>query len=557
MSGKKEQKPEISKKADKMIDNHREFLDMDTDEEDFGPQESPEVEEELPPEPEKPVFTERDLITLEVYKPMGLTTLYVPKENISKTFLEPSEKIDCFLLGEDIKTILLEEDERKRKIVDRLEKIVWAWIKQIHRETRVVPSRRKIEGIQEEVNYWNAKHLNLNYLKTQLLNPEVRSIIDILRNLRSVSVNKFDELARHIKERLKETLSNLTYLNILLDFCKNLTVPENSENSITEVLLLILFIWTESPFYRDTNNIETLCQAFSSQIVHQCKNYIKLDVALESNPEEGMKVLKKCIFCCDIYKVIYDNLMTNVVSYINSDKKWDVNKTEVFNKIDTFKQRCYDVYEICEALVLFGRYNKIGLFGGTRGIEYDAYWREIENIFYEILNEIIAVRDIIFDITNSNWLKKFKRFKYTILQLENMIVNLINDIFKSVKNIEEGIEAIYTLQKFKKRDSLREILQNKWMQVWTIFNNEIEYCYTNAINASKIYELSEQKTDINVNMLCISQYLKAQYNIMINAMDWIGDCVIEQCTLQQYRHVLDVIDKRRKMFNTYNTYGTQ
>lgn len=38
MSGKKEQKPEISKKADKMIDNHREFLDMDTDEEDFGPQ---------------------------------------------------------------------------------------------------------------------------------------------------------------------------------------------------------------------------------------------------------------------------------------------------------------------------------------------------------------------------------------------------------------------------------------------------------------------------------------------------------------------------------------
>lgn len=105
------------------------------------------------------------------------------------------------------------------------------------------------------------------------------------------------------------------------------------------------------------------------------------------------------------------------------------------------------------------------MFGGTRGIEYDAYWREIENIFYEILNEIIAVRDIIFDITNSNWLKKFKRFKYTILQLENMIVNLINDIFKSVKNIEEGIEAIYTLQKFKKRDSLREILQNKWMQV--------------------------------------------------------------------------------------------
>lgn len=35
---KKEQKSEILKKSDKMMDTHREFLDMDTDEEDFGHQ---------------------------------------------------------------------------------------------------------------------------------------------------------------------------------------------------------------------------------------------------------------------------------------------------------------------------------------------------------------------------------------------------------------------------------------------------------------------------------------------------------------------------------------
>lgn len=58
-----------------------------------------------------------------------------------------------------------------------------------------------------------------------------------------------------------------------------------------------------------------------------------------------------------------------------------------------------------------------------------------------------------------------KQFRYTILQLENMVVNLINDIFKNIKNIEEGIEAIYTLQKFKKRKNLQKILQNKWIQV--------------------------------------------------------------------------------------------
>lgn len=38
MSVKKEQKSEILRKSDKMIDSHREFLDMDADEENIGHQ---------------------------------------------------------------------------------------------------------------------------------------------------------------------------------------------------------------------------------------------------------------------------------------------------------------------------------------------------------------------------------------------------------------------------------------------------------------------------------------------------------------------------------------
>ena len=92
--------------------------------------------------------------------------------------------------------------------------------------------------------------------------------------------------------------------------------------------------------------------------------------------------------------------------------------------------------------------------------------REVESLFYESLNEIITAHDIVFDVTKPIWFLKIKQFRYTVLQLENMIINLINDIFKSIRNIEEGIEAIYALQKFKKRENLRELLQTKWIQVY-------------------------------------------------------------------------------------------
>lgn len=84
------------------------------------------------------------------------------------------------------------------------------------------------------------------------------------------------------------------------------------------------------------------------------------------------------------------------------------------------------------------------------------------------MDETIAIRDIIFDVTKSMWLQKIENFRYIIRQLENMVVNLINDVFKDVKNVEEGVEAIFAFQKFKKRESLKELLENKWIQVYNI-----------------------------------------------------------------------------------------
>ncbi|XP_043279409.1 dynein-1-beta heavy chain, flagellar inner arm I1 complex isoform X2 [Venturia canescens] len=61
-----------SKKVKKMekptvVSSNREYLDMDTDEEEFGRQETPEPEEELEIEPDKPVFTEEELNKLVEY----------------------------------------------------------------------------------------------------------------------------------------------------------------------------------------------------------------------------------------------------------------------------------------------------------------------------------------------------------------------------------------------------------------------------------------------------------------------------------------------------------
>jgi len=39
----------------------------------------------------------------------------------------------------------------------------------------------------------------------------------------------------------------------------------------------------------------------------------------------------------------------------NSDKPWDLDKPTIFNHVDSFVQRCDDMIDVCDAMIVFGR----------------------------------------------------------------------------------------------------------------------------------------------------------------------------------------------------------
>lgn len=81
----------------------------------------------------------------------------MPKESQLDTFLEPPNRVECYLLGENAKTFVSEENEEKRNLIGRLDKIAWSWIRQMDEATRVPTAGNRIQNIQGEVDYWNAK----------------------------------------------------------------------------------------------------------------------------------------------------------------------------------------------------------------------------------------------------------------------------------------------------------------------------------------------------------------------------------------------------------------
>ncbi|XP_025073207.1 dynein-1-beta heavy chain, flagellar inner arm I1 complex-like, partial [Pogonomyrmex barbatus] len=395
-----------------------------------------------------------------VYKSINLTKLYIPEDNIADTATLSIDK-RLNLLETNMQHISNEMRESEKALIDRFEGIVRYWIKQI-REILASTSMCKSERtIYNESQRWIARYFNLNCLYDQVSNTKIQSILHLLENAYSPSVDSLRLLILQLHEGLEQAASNITYLNVLSEACNDLKCPDEIEKPVTRILFLILFIWTESPFYNISSNIEILCEAISTQIVYQCKNYVNVQEILEGNAENGINILQKCICCCQTYKTIY-NKVIKITALIKSNSVWDVNRQLVFNHIDTFIQRCHDVIEICNSSVVFGSIINMKMVVLSH---LYIYCCRIENLFYESLDKIKKIRDDILDVTKSSWLENMLKFRNFIMELENMVKNLIDCIFKEIKNVEEGIEAIYALQRFKYKESLRNILSRKWVQV--------------------------------------------------------------------------------------------
>lgn len=272
-------------------------------------------------------------------------------------------------------------------------------------------------------------------------------------------------------------------------------------------------------FFR--NKIDTLVRALGAQIIEQCKKYINLDTILEGDASEGKKMLENSINCCQGFIQIFERLSqkdahsgTPVISKINTNT--------AFCHVNIFIQRCQDLIEISDARFVYDTCEEVKMIGGAGGMEHELQYKKIEDSFSGILEEVNEIGDSILDVTTNTWLGRIVLIGQKIQDIDNMVKNLIEEIFKDVLNIEEGIEALYAMKRFATREHLRVTICNYWMVVWKIFERELENI--DIREEDNLYDTASIRNAGVATLLRIkTEYLSSQFNIMINASDWLGD----------------------------------
>lgn len=190
----------------------------------------------------------------------------------------------------------------------------------------------------------------------QVKHPAVKHITKILVTTHSTFIIQFQTLCDEIIQKIGEAKSNIEFLQVIKQPCAVLECvvdPDEIAKHIPQIMSLFRFIWMESPFYNSETRITNLFKSLSNQIIILCRNYINLEALFNGATKKALGEFTKCIECCKKYREIYD-----IMAEAHNDKKagtWELDTGFIFNYIDSFIQRCFDMLDVCNCMVIFGR----------------------------------------------------------------------------------------------------------------------------------------------------------------------------------------------------------
>lgn len=134
----------------------------------------------------------------------GSTVLYVPQEKIDD----------------------IEEASKSKDLVQRLEASVVHWTRQIKEviNSQQATTSSDTTGLVEEVQFWRGRCDDFFGITEQLDRPEVHKIIEVLKFCRSGYLDPFLRLSNLIQDGSQQSESNLKFLSLLLEPCKEVFI---------------------------------------------------------------------------------------------------------------------------------------------------------------------------------------------------------------------------------------------------------------------------------------------------------------------------------------------
>lgn len=393
-------------------------------------------------------------------KIVGVSMLYVPSKNL------------------DLRTVISSNDQYRI-----FELIVNQWISSI----RLVLNELKLANSNESRNlidecyFYKTLVDTLKAIQLQAESVDCSNIISGLYRFNSHMVDQLHNLLSDVQIQFDIAMNNYQYLFLLLEPCQELENSEILENMpahLSKIIQTIKYIWLNSKYLNTKEGITGLFLRFSGQLIAYFRRKINVSaIIIDGQLMEGVQLAKQCIDNCNYYKILFENTL--------NDGNGDIGELEaIFGKIDEFIQRLGDLMELCECVMVYGKSDaeinnrfdetiETSVITGDFNTKFGQTHITLAKRFSQELDILKKSFNNMLNVSNKAWTITFAEFKRKMVVLDQAVIDLIENLFLTKPNSEDGIDILYLLYSYSFRARIQHCYFTKLALVWNLFQRDM------------------------------------------------------------------------------------
>jgi dynein heavy chain, axonemal len=429
-----------------------------------------------------------------------------------------------------------DELDQQFRNIHVLEGALILWTKQIKNVLRLDPEYLFLNnahpGPLNEIDFWKSKARHLNSIFDQLQSKKIRRILKVLDQSKSTYNAPFAKLCKEIFYARAEANNIIKFLRPLIPWFEAMENEPEYENLVQHfppIIYLLLMVWKSSPYYNSPARLVILMREICNSLIRQSSLFLNGDAIFElvetGETQTAVKMLKTVLTVCGKLKSVYFEykMRANIEC---PDNPWSVPENAVFFRLDTFLERCHDILDFTQTIVMFSKLAKIEV-GGTKGKTLTTSIAQIYSDFNHAIDVIRALGKGILDLENKRFEEAFYEFRNKIKELDRRLSSIVVQGFEDTSTVIRRFRLLESFDSLISRPIVSDALEKRHAAL-------IEAIDTDLKQVQRIYESSKDSPFIPHNLppiagaLTWSKSLRDRIDIPINKLKTLDKKILDR-----------------------------
>eukprot|EP00756_Hemistasia_phaeocysticola_P037795 Hpha_TRINITY_DN16720_c2_g5::TRINITY_DN16720_c2_g5_i1::g.79650::m.79650/K10408/DNAH; dynein heavy chain, axonemal len=373
---------------------------------------------------------------------------------------------------------------RDKDLLYQLESVIVAWTVQLKSAMQQVPEtmlEKGHPGPKDEIVFWQTKRDNLLSLESQLHSPKVIKVLTMLNKAASSYYKPFRDLCGELRKAAEEAKDNCRFLEPLGEVFNEIRDADDSERfeglvsggTFKRLFHYIFVVWTKSNYYNTPARLVVLIREICNDLIECARVNVNIEDLFTCEPHEAVQRLSSTLSVCGHFKNWYFHYKAKAKE--TGGTPWKFQNTTLFQRLDAFLERCHDLLDVLETVMLFNRLEKVEI-GGTNGGELSANVVLIHKEFqaaYELFYNPPEEQYDILDVDERQFDIDFAVFREKVKKMEMRLGSMLSQSLEDSQALYNTFKIVDTYEGFLDRSIIQQEWQKRQFDLLEMFHADL------------------------------------------------------------------------------------